>query len=134
MENVINWLLANKLSLNVAKTELVLIGSHYNIRNLNAQPDIRIGENPLKQVFHSKVLGVEVDQFLSWEKHIEVIAKKITSGIGALRRIRNFVYRETLISVHNAIVQPHFNYCSEVWVRLVKVSLSVSRNFRIDLR
>ena len=23
--------------------------------------------------------------------------------------------RETLVAVHNAIVQPHFNYCSELW-------------------
>ena len=32
-----------------------------------------------------------------------------------MRRIRDFVKRDTLVSIYNALVQPHFNYCSEVW-------------------
>ena len=109
------WLLANKLNLNVAKTEFILIGSHYNLRNLHAQPEINIGQNHIKQVTHSKVLGVEIDQFLSWHEHTDKIAKKVTSGLGAIKRIREFVDKKTLINVHNALVQPHFDYCSVVW-------------------
>ena len=44
------WLLANKLSLNVVKTEFLLIGSHYSILTITAQPSIGIGHNSLKQV------------------------------------------------------------------------------------
>ena len=47
--------------------------------------------------------------------HIEKIAKKIASGIGAIKRCRPFVNRTTLESVFNALVQPYFNYCSKVW-------------------
>ncbi len=43
------------------------------------------------------------------------ICKKITSGISALRRIKPFVDKDTLISIYNAIVRPHFDYCCEVW-------------------
>ena len=45
------------------------------------------------------------------------VAKKATSGIGAIRRIRDFVDRETLISmcIVHALGRPHFDYCSEVW-------------------
>ena len=71
------WLLANKLSLNVAKTEFLVIGSHYNIR---AQPSIGISHNSLKQVTHSKVLCVEINQFLSWDKHVCSITKNEQSG------------------------------------------------------
>ena len=99
LEYVKNWLLANKLSFNVAKTEFLLIGSHYNIRTIIAQPSIGIGQNSLKQVTHSKVLGVEIDQFLSWDKHVDSIAKKRTSSIGAFRRIREFVDREALVAI-----------------------------------
>ena len=115
LECVKKWLLANKLSLNVAKSEFLLIGSHYNIRTITAQLSITIGHNSLKQVTHSKLLCVEIDQFLSWDKHVDSIAKNLTSCIGAIRRIREFVDRETVVAVHNAILQPHFNYCSEVW-------------------
>ena len=115
LEYVKKWFLANKLSLNVAKTEFLLIGSHYSILTITAQPSIGIGHNSLKQVTYSKVLGVEIDQFLSCDKHLDSIAKKLTTSIGAIWRIREFVDKETLVAVHNAKVQPHFNYCSEVW-------------------
>ena len=39
------WLLANKLSLNVAKIEFMLIGSDYKINNLVTQPIINIEPN-----------------------------------------------------------------------------------------
>ena len=56
-----------------------------------------------------------IDENLSWNMHIEKIAEKIASGIGAIKRCRPFVNRTTLESVFNALVQPYFNYCSEVW-------------------
>ena len=59
---------------------------------------------------------MHIDENLSWNIHIETIAKKIASGIGAIKRCtRPFVNRTTLESVFNALVQPYFNYCSEVW-------------------
>ena len=36
------WLLANKLSLNVAKTEFILIGSVHKLNNILTQPDLKI--------------------------------------------------------------------------------------------
>ena len=115
LSRIKEWLLANKLSLNVAKTEFMLIGSHSKLGSLSTSPSLMIDQTPLKQVFHSKMLGVEVDQYLSWDMHIDNIAKSITSGIGVLRRVRDFVDRKTLILIYNAIVQPYFIYCSEVW-------------------
>ena len=32
-----------------------------------------------------------------------------------MQRIRDFVDRETLSSIYNALIRPHFDYCSEVW-------------------
>ncbi|CAB4040518.1 Hypothetical predicted protein, partial [Paramuricea clavata] len=71
------WLLANKLSLNVAKTEFLLIGSHHKLNNLDSQSSVNIGHDSIKQVQHSTVRGVEIDENLSWNKHIEnVVVKK----------------------------------------------------------
>ena len=41
--------------------------------------------------------------------------KKVSSGIRAMRRFRDFVDRDTLIFVDNALTPPHFDYCREVW-------------------
>ena len=85
--------MANKLSLDVGKTEFLLIGSHHKLNNLDSQPSVNIGHDSIK---HSRVLGVEIDENLSWNKHFENVVKKVTSGIGAMRRIRDFVDRETV--------------------------------------
>ena len=113
--NIRNWLTANKLSLNIAKTEYVLIGSRQKLNNVSKQPNVVIGDRPIERVRDCKILGVQIDESLTWEKHIDQIAKKISSGISAIRKLRNFANRDTLVSVYNALIQPHFDYCCEVW-------------------
>jgi hypothetical protein len=36
------------------------------------------------------VLGVQIDEHLNWGKHIESIASKISSGIGAIKKAKEF--------------------------------------------
>ena len=128
--NVHRWLSANKLSLNIAKTEYVLIGSHYKINNTAVQPEVKINSKPFKRVKHAKVLGVQIDENLNWKKHIEFIASKISSGIGAIRKLKEFVDRNTLVLVYNALIQPHFDYCCEVWDTIGKVQAERLQKFQ----
>ena len=60
-------------------------------------------------------VGVQLDENLNWEKHIDYISCKVSSGIGAIKRLREFVDQSTLVKVYNALIQPYFDYCSEVW-------------------
>ena len=116
LENLRKWLIANKLSLNVAKTEFMLIGSKLMIKNIsNSHPNVFIENNQIKQVHECKNLGVTIDQHLSWKNNTENICKKVTAGISAIRRIKPFVDQDTLILIYNAIVRPYFDYCCEVW-------------------
>ena len=81
LENLRKWLMANKLSLNVAKTEFQIIGTKQNLRNILGQ------KCPIKQVVQCKSLGVILDENLSWKSNTNAICKKISSGIYALKRI-----------------------------------------------
>ena len=69
------WLLANKLSPNFSKTEFILIGSNHSLKNLAHQPIIKIDQDKIKQVLHARLLGVQFDEKLSWNKHVENIGK-----------------------------------------------------------
>jgi hypothetical protein len=46
---------------------------------------------------------------------IEKISKKIAFAIGALKRIRPFITKNTAIQVYHALIQPHFDYCCSLW-------------------
>ena len=116
LENLRKWLIANKLSLNVAKTEFMLIGSKPTIKNISDScPNVYIENIQIKQVHECKTLGVTIDQHLSWKSNTENICKKVTAGISAIRRIKPFVDQDTLILIYNTIVRPYFDYCCEVW-------------------
>ena len=113
--NVSEWLTANKLTLNTSKTEFMLIGSRQRLGLLPNSPAFVINDAPIKQVSSIKALGVVIDQNLTWKDQIDELAKKIASGIGALKRARDFVPFETLITIYNSLIQPYFDYCNEVW-------------------
>jgi hypothetical protein len=123
LTNVKQWLSANRLSLDLVKTEYLLIGTRENIDNLLAAPNVFVGDTPTKKVEEAKALGVHIDEFLSWDKHIDKIAKKIPSGIGAIRKLKSCVDHNTLICAYNALIRPHLDYCCEVW-ETVGVTLS----------
>ena len=41
--------------------------------------------------------------------------KKVSSGIGALQRVRSFVSTHTAIKIYKGLIEPLFDYCSAVW-------------------
>ena len=57
------WLFSNKLSLNLVKTEYLLIGSRYNINNLLTAPNVYVGDTPINRVRVTKALGAHIDEF-----------------------------------------------------------------------
>ena len=115
LNNVQKWLLANKLCLNLIKTEYLLIGSKQKISKLTNDPVIQIANRLVNRVTNKKSLGVVIDQYLLWDNHLDEICKKVSSGIGAIRKLKPYVTRETLVSVYCALVQPYFDYCCLVW-------------------
>ena len=72
---------SNKLSLNVAKTRNLLIGGRKKLKDnensVTQKLQIVISEEPFSIVKHIKYLGIEVDQFLSWDDHISAVTNKI---------------------------------------------------------
>ena len=85
---------ANKLSLNVAKTELMIIGSRQRLSVQNEDVEIRIDDQIIKRVGHTKCLGVTIDAHLTWCRHVEEISRKVSSAIGAIKRVRPFIRRK----------------------------------------
>jgi len=63
----------------------------------------------------TKSLGVYSDRNLSWNVHVDNLWKKIAAGIEVQKRSGAFVPFDTLQTMYTSLVQPHFDYCSEIW-------------------
>ena len=117
LNNLYSWLKTNKLSLNIAKTEFMVISNRQlaeNCREINVQLD----GHPISTIEHAKSLlrfKYSVDDRLSWSNQIKDLYRTISSAIGALRRIRPLISQSTAVQIYNALIQPHFDYCAPVW-------------------
>ena len=111
-----SWLKAKKLSLIVAKTEFMVIGSRQRLQTqaeVSIQAHIECKE--IKRVESSKSLRLAIAETLSWCKHIDNISKKISLGIGALKRVRRFIVTHSATNIYQVLIEPHFMYYCSVW-------------------
>ena len=93
----------------------MIIGSRQRLSVQCDDLEIKIDDQIIKRVDHTKSLDLTIDDHLSWCKHVDEICKKVSSAIGALKRVRPFISKETAIKIYNALIMPHFDYCSPVW-------------------
>ena len=79
------------------------------------QISIQIDGKAIKRVNETKSLGLQIDEHLTWTRHVENISKMIASAIGALKWVRQFIDTSTAPTYYGALIQPYFDYCSSVW-------------------
>ena len=133
LKNVSEWLRANKLSLNVLKSKLVIFHSKY--KKINQNIKIEIDKTAIKETNYAKYLGVLLDKNLTWNEHIQSINLKISKGNGILYRIRDFVTKPILRTLYYAFIQPYIDYGLLNWGSAPKSYLEVLRkNLRKTIR
>ena len=99
-----NWLINNKLSLHVGKTELILFGSRRKLKKVS-NFSVDYNDHVIKPVSNLKYLGVQLDHHLSGEVMAEEILKKANSRLKFLYRHSNFFnqkLRKSLFSAFSA--------------------------------
>ena len=82
------WLLANKISLNKDKTELI----YFHKARSKVPTNLKIKMNG-KKLYHStktKYLGIYVDETLSGNEHSEDLSKKLNRANGILAKARHY--------------------------------------------
>ena len=114
LEYLNKWLQANKLSLNVSKTNCMILSSSGKIFD-KMKCKININGPELIFVNETKFLGIIVDNKLSWKSHINHVHSKISKGVGILYRARQLVYGETLQTLYESLIKPYFEYCVTIW-------------------
>ena len=96
----------------LSEAEFMVISTRQKFLAENcSEINIHLDGHPICRVEHAKSLGLMIDDRLSWSNHVKELCRKISSAIGALRRIRSLISQYTAVQIYNALIQPHFDYC-----------------------
>lgn len=118
---LIDWFYANRLSLNLSKTHHMLF-TNTKLDNV-ISCNLKVGNEHIEKVKCVKFLGLKIDSELKWDKHIDVVSKRITSGFYAINKAKSVLNRKCLTSLYYAFVYPHLSYGISLWGNTYNVYL-----------
>ena len=111
--------------LNTLKTKVMLITNRQKRINLfESALSLTYNDIDIKMTTSDKILGVHVDENLSWNDHYQHVSKKVSSYLWLLSKIKTYLPQEHRLLYYNSYIKPQFDYCSIIW--------SNSSNFNIN--
>jgi hypothetical protein len=122
LNNIYKWINANKLSLNISKTQYMVFHTQRNKQVISKE--LCVNTSAIEYVKHSKFLGVYLDSCLTWDKHISSIRAKTARGMAVISKARPHFNVPTLITLYYSFIYPHLHYCIEVWGKAADTHMS----------
>jgi hypothetical protein len=132
LQKVANWFRANKMAVNTAKTKFIVFRTQgkkinpeecvvlFNSNEIGhpADPSLifpiaRIHNEGEEKNF--KLLGVLLDEHLSFDYHISSLCAKVSKSLFCINRIKNFVTKNALKMLYFSMVHSHFVYCINIY-------------------
>ena len=113
LEKISSWLLANKLCINLLKSNYMIFCSRQH-KYTQSVPLVLNGVN-LKCVTITKFLGVSIDENLTWKSHVSEVSSKISKTVGIMNRLKTFIPSDILLILYNSFVLPYLNYSVLTW-------------------
>ncbi len=132
LQKIANWFLSNKMAINTAKTKFILFRTHgkkvnddickivFNNNEIGKFQDPllifpieRIHNLGTTKVF--KLLGVLLDEYLSFNAHITSLCSKIAKSLFIINRAKNYLPKDALLSLYYALIHSHLSYCPTIY-------------------
>ena len=111
MVNVLKWFKVNSMKANPQKFQFMILGKSTRqtiILNIN---NIKIRESQSVEL-----LGLTIDNRLTFKDHINMLCHRACYKLHALRRIRKYLTLGKSKLLYNAFINNQFNYASIIWM------------------
>jgi len=69
----------------------------------------------IDQVHCFRYLGVEIDDKVKWNAHVNNLVRSISSKLYSLRKMSQFLDKKSLLMMYNMTIQPCIDYSITVW-------------------
>ena len=118
------WFAANELILNEQKTNMMI----FSLRNM---------DNHIQGTPAVKFLGLQIDNLLRWDVHIDCLCKRLNSAVFAIRNLSRSVSVDVLRTAYYALFHSLMSYGVLIWghaaqaERVFKLQRRVIRILRV---
>ena len=111
IDKVMKWFSANKLLINLSKTNSMLFSN----KRGNPKLYLYVEDFLIEEKQNVTFLGVIIDNKLLWKEHIQFVCNKISKSIGILCYLRHSYPIHILRLLYMSLIFSYMNYCNLVW-------------------
>ena len=116
LDNFSDWCDDNDMKKNTSKSKAMFLATRCTANKIMAEPPHLTIKGEQIQISESeKLLGVHINNSLSWSTQIDSTLKKCNSLLFLLNRIKKYLNIPTRKLFYNAYILPHLDYCCSVW-------------------
>ena len=114
MATLDDWFKANKLSLNISKTNYVIFRPSNRILP-DVGFDLNIGLDKIERKSSVKFLGMVLDENLKWSPQIQHVGAKMYKSHYLINSLKTVLPRSELKTLYYTMIYPYLTYGIEVW-------------------
>ena len=115
---ILNWFRINSMVANPAKFQIMFLGSKINNKNIYFNVENKV----LQATSQVKLLGILIDDKLTFSNHIKTLSTTVSNRLRALSRIRKYISVEQAKRLSDAYIMSLFRYCPLIWMFCNKTS------------
>ena len=127
------WYNKNGMKNNSSKSEILIVSTKKGDK-IAITVEEEGKEKTVKSKKWIKILGVYIDQKLTWAKQINIVKRNATNIIRKIHRINKFLPLKLKMTLYNTLIVPIFNYADIIWGGCNKTHgkrLQVAQNFAV---
>ena len=109
---VLNWFRINSMVANPSKFQIMFLGLNID----NNEITFIVEDKKVRSKTEVKLLGITIDDKLSFNKHISNLCSTTSNRLRALARIRKFLSLEQAKRLSEAYIMSTFKYCPPIWM------------------
>ena len=136
LESVRKWLHTSKLSLNVAKTTSMLIGTKNASQDKSnrelLKTELKVTEEFTERKTCVKYLGIQIDDQLRWKEHVASVSLKVSRATVMIKYSKKFLPTETLKWLYRGMIEPHLRFYCSVWANCGVNTRRILERLQID--
>ncbi len=115
--NLVDWFMANKLFLNLTKTNYILFKPN-NLQtdeNTDQTYQIKFGNEIIQQTSQTKFLGIYIDENLNWNQHCNNLCTKLSAGLYLLRSSKQILPVKCLKTLYYSFIYSYITKGVLLW-------------------